>query len=88
MQGQVVIPGGSLSDPVLRKADGDWTYTLASVVDDAALGISHIIRGDDHRTNTAIQVELFQALGASLPSLRPFAAALRAGWCAALQADR
>ena len=68
VQGQVVIPVGSLSDPVLQKADGDWTYTMASVVDDVAMGVSPIIRGDDHRTNTAIQAELFQALGANLPA--------------------
>lgn len=68
VQGQVSIPGGSLSDPVLRKADGDWTYTMASVADDIAMGISHIIRGDDHRTNTAVQQELFTALGASQPA--------------------
>jgi glutamyl-tRNA synthetase len=67
VQGDVLIPGGALSDPVLRKADGSWTYTLASVADDADLKISHIIRGDDHRTNTAVQIELFRALGASPP---------------------
>src|SRR5690606_4756527 len=49
VQGEVAIPTAALSDPVLKKADGGWTYTMASVVDDAYLGISHVIRGDDHR---------------------------------------
>lgn len=69
VQGEVTIPGGSLSDPVLAKANGGWTYTLASVVDDAEMGITHIVRGDDHRTNTAVQLELFKALGAELPAM-------------------
>ena len=68
VQGAVAIPGGSLSDPVLAKADGGCTYTLASVVDDIEMGVTHIIRGDDHRTNTAVQLELFQALGAHPPA--------------------
>ncbi len=68
VQGAVSIPAGALSDPVLQKADGGWTYTLASVVDDFELGISHVIRGDDHRTNTAVQIELFRALGAAPPA--------------------
>jgi glutamyl-tRNA synthetase len=68
VQGPVAIPGGSLSDPVLAKAEGGWTYTLASVVDDIEMGVTHIIRGDDHRTNTAVQLELFGALGAEPPA--------------------
>ena len=68
VQGPVAIPGGSLSDPVLAKADGGWTYTLASVVDDIEMGVTHIIRGDDHRTNTAVQLELFGWLGAEPPA--------------------
>jgi len=68
VQGEVSIPGGALSDPILQKADGSWTYTLASVADDIEMGISHIVRGDDHRTNTAVQIELFRALGAAPPA--------------------
>ncbi|WP_142848279.1 glutamate--tRNA ligase [Telmatospirillum sp. J64-1] len=56
-----------LSDPVLLRGDGLPLYTLCSVVDDAELGVTHIIRGEDHVTNTAVQVQLFQALGASVP---------------------
>lgn len=68
VQGKLALSGASLSDPVLRRADGAWTYTLASIADDADLGISHVIRGDDHRTNTVVQIELLRALGAALPT--------------------
>ncbi|MEO5372949.1 MAG: glutamate--tRNA ligase [Alphaproteobacteria bacterium] len=57
-----------LSDPVLVRADGSPLYTLPSVVDDIDLGISHVIRGDDHVTNTAVQIQLFEALGAAAPA--------------------
>ncbi|MDR1208407.1 MAG: glutamate--tRNA ligase [Holosporales bacterium] len=55
-------PSLSLSDPVLIKEDGTFLYTISSVIDDIDFGITHIIRGEDHVTNTAIQVQLFQAL--------------------------
>lgn len=60
--------GAHLSDPVLVKADGAPLYTLSSVVDDADMGVSHVIRGDDHLTNTAAQIQIFQALGAPVPA--------------------
>lgn len=69
VQGEIVIPGGSLSDPVLARADGGFTYMLASVVDDSEMAVTHLIRGDDHRTNTAIQLDLFAALGAIPPAM-------------------
>ncbi len=56
-----------LSDPVLVRGDGTSLYTLPSVVDDADLGITHVIRGEDHVTNTAAQIQLFLALGATPP---------------------
>jgi glutamyl-tRNA synthetase len=56
-----------LSDPVLIRADGTPLYTLPSVVDDADLGITHVIRGEDHVTNTAAQIQLFEAIGATVP---------------------
>jgi glutamyl-tRNA synthetase len=52
-----------LSDPVLVREDGSCVYTLASVVDDLDMGVTHILRGEDHVTNTAVQIQLFQALG-------------------------
>jgi glutamyl-tRNA synthetase len=58
---------GSLSDPVLRRADGTYLYTLPSVVDDIDMGITHVIRGEDHVTNTAVQIQIIEALGASPP---------------------
>ena len=58
----------SLSDPVVRRADGGVTYLFASVVDDAAMGVSHVIRGEDHLSNTAIQLELLGALGEKAPA--------------------
>jgi glutamyl-tRNA synthetase len=55
---------GAVSDPVLIRADGSPTYTFTSVVDDLASGVTHIIRGEDHVTNTGIQVDIALALGA------------------------
>ncbi len=57
-----------LSDPVLLREDGRPLYTLTSAVDDLALGITHVIRGEDHVANTAVQVELFEALGGPVPA--------------------
>jgi glutamyl-tRNA synthetase len=61
--------GNNLSDPVLIRADGAYLYTLTSVVDDIDFGITHIIRGEDHVTNTAVQIQLFAALGGDLTVL-------------------
>ena len=57
-----------LSDPVIRREDGSWLYMLPSVVDDIDMGISHVIRGEDHVTNTALQIQMFEALGAAPPA--------------------
>ncbi len=62
------IDCASLSDPVLIRADGTFLYTLPSVVDDIDLGVSHVIRGEDHVANTAPQLQLFKALRAGPPS--------------------
>jgi glutamyl-tRNA synthetase len=56
---------GAVSDPVVIRADGTPLYTFTSVVDDIDMGISHIIRGEDHVTNTGVQIDLFGALGAN-----------------------
>lgn len=65
--GPVKVDCTSLSDPVLIRADGTYLYTLPSVVDDIEFGVTDIIRGDDHTTNTGAQMQIFEALGASLP---------------------
>ena len=67
IRGKVKFAAGHLSDPVLVRADGVPTYTLASVVDDGELAITDIIRGEDHVSNTAVQVQLFKALGFAMP---------------------
>jgi glutamyl-tRNA synthetase len=56
-----------LSDPVIRRADGSWLYMLPSVIDDIAMGITDVLRGEDHVSNTAAQVQMFEALGAPAP---------------------
>ena len=56
-----------LSDPVIRREDGSWLYMLPSVVDDVDFGVTHVVRGEDHVTNTAVQVQMFEALGAPVP---------------------
>jgi len=61
------IDAASVSDPVLIREDGQVLYTLASVVDDAEMGITHVVRGADHVTNTATQIQIFEALGGMAP---------------------
>ena len=56
-----------LSDPVVRREDGSWLYLLPSVIDDVDLKITHIVRGEDHVTNSAAQIQMFAALGAEAP---------------------
>ncbi|MCW2383219.1 MULTISPECIES: glutamate--tRNA ligase [unclassified Sphingobium] len=56
-----------LSDPVIRRADGSWLYMLPSVIDDIDMGVTHVLRGEDHVSNTATQLQMFAALGAPLP---------------------
>ena len=68
IRGAVEIDTAHLSDPVLIREDGRFLYTLPSVVDDIDFAISHIIRGEDHVTNTAVQIEIFQALNAPVPA--------------------
>ncbi len=68
IRGEVEIDTAHLSDPVLIREDGRFLYTLPSVVDDVDFAISHIIRGEDHVTNTAVQIEIFEALGAAVPA--------------------
>jgi len=56
-----------ISDPVVRRADGSWLYLLPSVIDDIDLGVTHIVRGEDHVSNSAVQIQMFEALGAGRP---------------------
>src|SRR5215204_7160759 len=65
VRGEAHVDCASLSDPVLVREDGTYLYTLPSVVDDIELKITHVIRGEDHVTNTAVQIQLFEALGGS-----------------------
>jgi len=55
----------TLSDPVIRRADGSWLYMLPSAVDDMDMGITHVLRGEDHVSNTAVQIQMFTALHAA-----------------------
>ncbi|ARE85148.1 glutamate--tRNA ligase 1 [Roseovarius mucosus] len=65
--GDISIDAASVSDPVLIRGDGQVLYTLASVVDDVEMGVTHIVRGSDHVTNTATQIQIIEALGATPP---------------------
>ena len=58
----------TMSDPVVRRADGSWLYMLPSAIDDIDLGISHVVRGEDHVSNTALQLQMFAAMGAAPPA--------------------
>lgn len=61
------LDAASVSDPVLIRADGQFLYTLASVCDDIDFGITHVVRGSDHVTNTATQIQIIEALGGTVP---------------------
>ncbi|UVO51084.1 glutamate--tRNA ligase [Sphingomonas sp. SUN019] len=57
----------AMSDPVIRRADGTWLYMLPSAIDDLDLGITHVVRGEDHVSNTALQLQMFEAMGGEPP---------------------
>ncbi|MCR9270477.1 MAG: glutamate--tRNA ligase [Hyphomonadaceae bacterium] len=69
VRGEQAIETGSLSDPVLIRADGSYLYTLPSCVDDIDAGITHVVRGEDHVTNSGAQIEIFKALGGRAPEM-------------------
>ncbi len=69
VRGECHFDAAQLSDPVVRRADGSWLYMLPSVVDDIDLGITDIARGEDHVSNSAVQLQMFAALGAAPPRL-------------------
>ncbi|MDW3223072.1 MAG: glutamate--tRNA ligase [Paracoccaceae bacterium] len=66
--GDISIDAASVSDPVLIRGDGQVLYTLASVVDDTEMGVTNVVRGSDHVTNTATQIQIIQALGGTVPA--------------------
>jgi len=68
IRGPQHFDAATMSDPVIRRADGSWLYMLPSVIDDIDLGISHVVRGEDHVSNTALQLQMFAALGAAVPT--------------------
>lgn len=68
IKGPQTVNTASMSDPVLIRADGSYLYTLPSVVDDIDLAITHVIRGEDHVSNTGTQIEIFEALGGKVPA--------------------
>ncbi len=72
VRGPQSIDTASLSDPVLIREDGAFLYTLPSVVDDIDFKITHIVRGEDHVTNSGVQIEIFEALGGEVPAFGHF----------------
>jgi glutamyl-tRNA synthetase len=68
VQKHVKVNAASLSDPVIRRADGSWLYMLPSVIDDVDMRISHVVRGQDHLTNSGMQIQMFEAMGAAVPA--------------------
>ena len=87
IRGDQTVDIGSLSDPVVIRADGTFLYTFTSVVDDADLGITHVIRGEDHVTNTGVQIELFEAMGHEPPAFAHHSLLVGADGHALVEAD-
>ncbi|AWW72966.1 glutamate--tRNA ligase [Erythrobacter sp. KY5] len=68
VRGRQKFDPAQLSDPVIRRADGSWLYMLPSTVDDIDMGITQVLRGEDHVSNTAVQIQMFTAMGAEPPA--------------------
>lgn len=68
IRGEQQFDPALLSDPVIRRADGSWLYMLPSAVDDVDFGVTHVVRGEDHVTNTGLQIQMFEAMGAKPPA--------------------
>jgi glutamyl-tRNA synthetase len=68
VRGDQTVDVGSLSDPVVIRADGTFLYTFTSVIDDIDFGVTHVLRGEDHVTNTGVQIQLFEAMGHGAPA--------------------
>ena len=67
VRGPQAFDAKTMSDPIVRRADGSWLYLLPSVIDDIDMGITDVVRGEDHVSNTATQLQMFSALGAASP---------------------
>lgn len=68
VRGEVKYDAANLSDPIIIREDGSYLYHLPSVIDDVDFGITHILRGEDHVTNTASQIQMFEAIGGVVPT--------------------
>jgi len=68
VRGAAKFDPAQLSDPVIRRADGSWLYMLPSAIDDIDMGVSQVLRGEDHVSNTAVQIQMFTAMGAQPPA--------------------
>ena len=68
IRGPQKLDPATMSDPVIRRADGSWLYMLPSAIDDMDMGITHVVRGEDHVSNTALQLQMFDAMGATPPA--------------------
>ncbi|MDB5707976.1 MAG: glutamine--tRNA ligase [Sphingomonas bacterium] len=68
VRGHQKFDPATMSDPVIRRANDSWLYMLPSAIDDADMGVSHVVRGEDHVSNTALQIQMFFALGVTPPS--------------------
>ncbi|KLI65272.1 glutamate--tRNA ligase [Aurantiacibacter marinus] len=67
VRGTAKFDPAQLSDPVIRRADGSWLYMLPSAVDDIDMGVTDVLRGEDHVSNTAVQIQMFTAMGSAPP---------------------
>ncbi|MDQ2878758.1 MAG: glutamate--tRNA ligase [Pseudomonadota bacterium] len=68
IRGHQRFDAATMSDPVIRRADGSWLYMLPSAIDDAEMGVTHVVRGEDHVSNTALQLQMFAAMGVAAPA--------------------
>jgi glutamyl-tRNA synthetase len=68
VKGEINISTSSISDPIVKREDENYTYMLPSVIDDIDFNVTHVVRGEDHVTNTAVQIQMIQALKAEIPT--------------------
>jgi glutamyl-tRNA synthetase len=68
VRGAQKFDASQMSDPVIRRADGSWLYMLPSTIDDIDMGVTQVLRGEDHVSNTAVQIQMFTAMGATPPA--------------------